>query len=201
MEIGGPGAPGVSVVLLVVEAPGERQENAMILLRNLMELTAKDFPIKKQNVTHKNAPSMEIGGPGAPGAIALLLVVEAFGQRQENALILLRNSMVPTAKDFPIKNQNVTQKNAQVQFLYYFMYIIINFMYIFWVYIVDMSLKSVITTTTATTACKSRNSPCKATDTCCDNGRCQIHGADVTGTTQGTCRVADPFPPISEYQL
>ena len=108
--------------------------------------------------------------------------------------------MVPTAKDFPIKNQNVTQKNAQVQFLYYFIYTI-NFMYIFWVYIVDMSLKSVITTTTATTACKSVNAPCKATDTCCDNGRCQIHGADVTGTTQGTCRVADPFPPLSEYQL
>ena len=157
--------------------------------------------MKNQNVTHINVPSMEIGGPGAPGAIALLLVVEALRQRQESAMILLRNLMEPTAKDYPIKNQNVTQKNAQVQFLYYFIYTI-NFMYIFWVYIVDMSLKSVITTTTtATTACKSRNSPCKATDTCCDNGRCQINGADVTGTTQGTCRVADPFPPLSEYQL
>ena len=104
MEIGGPGAPGACAQLLVVEAPGERQENAMILLRNLMELTAKDFPMKNQNVTHKNAPSMEIGGPGAPGAIALLLVVEAPGQRQENAMILLRNLMEQTAKDFPMKN-------------------------------------------------------------------------------------------------
>ena len=46
MGVGGPGAPGACAVLLVVEAPGERQENAMILLRNLMELTAKDFPTK-----------------------------------------------------------------------------------------------------------------------------------------------------------
>ena len=97
MEIGGPGAPGVSVVLLVVEAFGQRQENAMILLRHSMEPTAKDFLKKNQNVTHKNAPSMEIGGPGAPGAIALLLVVEVPGQRQESAMILLRNSMVQTA--------------------------------------------------------------------------------------------------------
>ena len=97
MEIGGPGAPGAIALLLVVEAPGQRQENAMILLRNLMELTAKDFPMKNQNVTHINVPLMEIGGPGAPGAIALLFVVEAPRQRQENAMILLRNSMVPTA--------------------------------------------------------------------------------------------------------
>ena len=40
---------------------------------------------------------MVAGGPGPPGAIALLLVVEALRQRQENAMILLRNSMVPTA--------------------------------------------------------------------------------------------------------
>ena len=67
-------------------------------------------------------------------------------------------------------------------------------------YVFDMSLKSVITTTNATTACKSKNAPCKATDTCCDNGRCQVNGADVTGTTEGTCRVSEPFPPLSEYQ-
>ena len=47
---------------------------------------------------------MEIGGPGAPGVSVVLLVVEAFGQRQENAMILLRHSMEPTAKDFPMKN-------------------------------------------------------------------------------------------------
>ena len=67
-------------------------------------------------------------------------------------------------------------------------------------YVIDMSFKSVITTTNATTACKSKNAPCKATDTCCENGRCQINGADVTGTTEGTCRVSEPFPPLSEYQ-
>ena len=46
MVAGGPGPPGAIALLLVVEAPGQRQENAMILLRNLMELTAKDFPTK-----------------------------------------------------------------------------------------------------------------------------------------------------------
>ena len=112
MEIGGPGAPGASALLLVVEAPVQRQENALILLQNLMELTAKDFPMKNQNVTHKNAPSMVIGGPGAPGVTAVLLVVEVPRQRPENAMILLRNSMVPTAKDFQLKNQNVTHTNV-----------------------------------------------------------------------------------------
>ena len=57
-------------------------------------------------------------------------------------------------------------------------------------FLLEISLISVITTTTPTTACKSKNAPCKATDTCCDNGRCQVNGADVTGTTEGTCRVA-----------
>ena len=60
---------------------------------------------------------MEIGGPGAPGAIALLLVVEALGQRQESAMILLRNSMVPTALELTWENQGVTLKNVQVHFL------------------------------------------------------------------------------------
>ena len=60
---------------------------------------------------------MEVGGPGAPGASAVLLVVEALGERQENAMILLRHLMEPTAKDLPLKNQNVTHKNAKVQFL------------------------------------------------------------------------------------
>ena len=110
MEVGGPGVPGASAVLLVVEAPGQRQENAMILLPHLMEPTVKDFPTKNQNVTHKNVLLMEIGGPGAPGAIAVLLVVEVLRQRQENAIILLRNLMEQTAKDFPTKNQNVTHK-------------------------------------------------------------------------------------------
>ena len=97
MEIGGPGAPGAIALLLVVEAPGQRQESAMILLQNSMEPTAKDYPMKNQNVTHINVPLTEIGGPGAPGVSVVLLVVEAFRQRQENAMILLRNSMVPTA--------------------------------------------------------------------------------------------------------
>ena len=60
---------------------------------------------------------MEAGGPGAAGAIAVLLVVEAFGQRQENAMILLRNSMVPTALDLTRENQGVTLKNVQVYFI------------------------------------------------------------------------------------
>ena len=47
---------------------------------------------------------MVAGGPGPPGAIALLLVVEALGQRQESAMILLRNLMELTAKEFPTKN-------------------------------------------------------------------------------------------------
>ena len=60
---------------------------------------------------------MEVGGPGAPGASAVLLVVEAFRQRQENAMILLRNSMVPTALDLTRENQGVTLKTVQVHFL------------------------------------------------------------------------------------
>ena len=117
MEIGGPGAPGAIAVLLVVEVLRQRQENAIILLRNLMEQTAKDFPTKNQNVTHKYVLLMEIGGPGVPGVIAVLLVVEVHGQRQENAMILLRNSMVPTALDLTRENQGVTLKNVQVYFI------------------------------------------------------------------------------------
>ena len=104
MEAGGPGAAGAIAPLLVVEAFGQRQENAMILLRNLMEPTAKGFPMRNQNVMHKSVPLMEIGGRGAPGVSAVLLVVEAFGQRQESAMILLRHLMEPTAKDLPMKN-------------------------------------------------------------------------------------------------
>ena len=45
---------------------------------------------------------------------------------------------------------------------------------------------------TTSVACKAKDAVCKAADTCCDSGRCQDDaGKDVTGETEGKCKVAE----------
>ena len=51
-------------------------------------------------------------------------------------------------------------------------------------------VKSPPTPTTAAPACKAQGTACTATDTCCDHGTCQDDaGIDVTGETEGNCKV------------
>ena len=46
------------------------------------------------------------------------------------------------------------------------------------------------TSTTSVPACKAQNAACTATDTCCGDGTCQDDaGIDVTGETEGNCKV------------
>ena len=46
------------------------------------------------------------------------------------------------------------------------------------------------TSTTSVPTCKAQNAACTETDTCCDHGTCQDDaGIDVTGETEGNCKV------------